>query len=407
MKKSLGLFCIILSLLILGACTQNKDKNTDNGVYSSESTDNVNITYNNQSSDNTNNGKNNTEKFELNFSTCAKFKDSNINNVFPVSTKEFFVLYSNGGKYLISLYNTTENSVTKTSVVTDSANDMVSAVLKGEDIFITVRKIPFSDIQPGTDVVDIQQVTSMLMVYNKNLKKVVELNLNKISPSGMVNFDANIHSKKIAYQAAKDNQFVLCVNNLTLDNPKYIYYNGKIDLIRSMSFISDDKIAFVGEKDTKDVFGVMEISSGTITANSHDDLSDTIQIFNNTTLFCDRNTEPGKNSSGVVYVLNNQNFSINKISLTDLNESQSAYLSDDGKYIITYLVGQQKNGNVVYRYRVYETATGKKVNEFDYNTDVPIEKADIRNIIGIAADNRLIVIYKLNYISYMKQYNLK
>lgn len=405
MKKSLRLFCIILSLLILGACTQNKK--TNNGVYSDESTDNVNITDNNQSFDNTNNSKNNTEKFELNFSTCAQFKDSFINNVFPVSNTEFFVLHSNSGKSMISLYNATENSVTKTGVVTDSDKDVVSAILKGEDIFITVRKMTFSDIQPGTDVVDIQQITSMLTVYNKNLEKVYELNLNKISTSGFVNFDANIYSKKIVYQTAKDNQYVLCVNNLTLDNPKYIYYNGKVDLIRSMSFISDDVIAFVGEKDTKDVFGVIEISSGTITVNRHDDLSDTIQIFNNITLFCDKNTEPGKNSSGVVYVLNNQSFSVNKISLTDLNESQSTYLSDDGQYIITYLVGKQKNGNVVYRYRVYETVTGKKVNEFDYNTDVPIEKADIQNILGMSDSNILIVIYNLNNITHMKQYNLK
>lgn len=396
MKKDIVLICLVFVLCLLTSCTQSENPdgtNADQGTSYS---------YNENAPD-FSKGENNSENpsvLQYDFSLSDQLKNSRIDQVYPISSTQFYILYFSDTQYYLGFFDSAQNAVKNTVVLASTETAMISGYLQGENICIEVNEMVLSGA-------DIKQRSSVFRIYDQNLEKLFELDTNKIAPFGITAFGVNPDLEKIAYQTYKDNQNVLCVNNVECTAPQYVTFDGQIDSIQTLSFINENSVAFVGIKNNEDIFGTINFVDGSISTYRHSGISDRIFTSSPKILFSDKKTEINQNSSGIVYTLNREDLKLSKIPLIDSNESQNAYLSCEGDFIITCLVGKQQDGNAAYRYRVYEAASGKMINEFDRYVNSSIEQTDVQYISGDASDNRVTVIYRLNGTAYMEQYQLK
>lgn len=392
MKKFQLIITLFLIISIFTSCVMNPDSKstqtnisdfTSNATTSLDDTENYisNITLN------------------YNLSTLNCFYEKRIDGVYPISNNLAYILYFGANQYHIGVFDIQKKSMRKATQITDTEAATVSCHLQKNNLCVEVRGMTLS----GSDI---KRVSPTFTVYDSSLSVLCELDLNKIVPFGVGAFDISRDFKKIVYQTYQNNQHYLCINNVDMTSPRYISVSDEADSIQSLIFINDSFIAFVGEKESEEILGVINLNSGSITTKFHKGISDNIIVSSEIGLFSDENTEPNKDSTGIVYIVNGMDGSIENISLVEVNESQNAILSNDGKLIITYLSYSDQKGDATYKYRVYNVQSGEMIKEFLYDTGVNLLESDIKNFYCIVEDDVIVVLYQIKGEPYIIHHSL-
>jgi hypothetical protein len=138
--------------------------------------------------------------------------------------------------------------------------------------------------------------------------------------------------------------------------------------IMAVEFCNNDKdlaiyggVASTGG-DSKVVFGIVSIADKTVTYFADENVDTIIQVTTNAAVWDDKSMDYGVSSSGKLKIVSYSDRKLNSFSLTKMNESQEAYISPDGKKIVTFEENYSTNTAKV---RVYDVASGKVTSEFD------------------------------------------
>lgn len=243
-------------------------------------------------------------------------------------------------------------------------------------------------------------------VYDNELKLIKSLDLSDIKKL-KINSIPKISNNgdKLAYIKRSGKYESIYVSGLELISPKEIckveYYNlNKLSTLEDITFVDgDEKIAFKGsifknENLSPKAFGMVSLSTGELTYKEQDGIDNIISTTKEKTLFIDAETERGKDSSGKVWTIENDNSTIDEYMLQDKNESQKAIFSDKGNFIVTLLKGKTKADEPICKFRVYDIKLKKLVHEFDYSfKDAKISSFSVRDF-KLCEDNEgIYVVY--------------
>jgi hypothetical protein len=307
-------------------------------------------------------------------------------------------------KINIKLYNINNGKVEK-YISIEKKSRIYNFLPMGDNGFYIIEE---------TDLSKNKKVFYHIYDSNLNLAKTMDLtNLEKKMHGGLPALSNN--GDKIAYIDSG----CIYISDLTLKNIQKVYEIGpnRINMLigfSSISFMEGDKqLAFIGSIYKTDellprAFGAVNIDGSAPKYKEHDEISSKIQICKGKTFFLDANTERGKSSTGKVFLLDNIDNSINEYNMIDKNESQSAYISNEGNYIITSLSGKLQNGQKIYRFRIYETKSKKLLREF--NTTALKGRYDEIGILGLQineASNSFYVTYSNGKEQKIYMYKLK
>ena len=258
----------------------------------------------------------------------------------------------------------------------------------------------------GTEFTESQRITKACY-YNKNLDIVQEFNLNEVLGEPYIpvqRIAVAKTGKKIAYATSKelfiydlDKKEKLILLNLGSENTEA---NKGLTILSVIAFFDKDtKLAFIGtgfeEKGENEQTTVGTISAdGSVIVNEkadllrlrHMEVTDDYIIFSENT-YPTNTGEP----AGKVIIIDNATGQILRHTLQDKNEGSNVFLSEKGKYFMTYL----QNGDKELIYRIYDTKTGKLMKEmkqeFEGKTDEKYMKIyiqifdDINEFIAVSA----------------------
>lgn len=193
---------------------------------------------------------------------------------------------------------------------------------------------------------------------------------------------------------------------------EYCTPNKLSDFINITFVSSDKKISFTGSiyinEDTSPLaFGTVSIDGEDFNYKEHDGINSSIQISKGKTFFSDANTERGKDSSGQVFLKDNDSNNVEEYLLKDKNESQRAYISDIGNFIVTIQGGKSKENEPIYRLRIYDTKTKNIIKQIDTTLKgKDYLRCHISSICISEANNSIFIAYKLDKEVKLYQYKL-
>lgn len=249
-----------------------------------------------------------------------------------------------------------------------------------------------------------------------NLARTVDLSAieNKIHPLPTLSNNGD----KVVYIDSDNSYTSIYTCDLDLNNKKEIckveyHKTDKLSTFHDVTFMDGDKkVAFIGsiyinEDFSPRAFGTINLDGGDFNYKEHDELSNIIHITKGKTFFLDAETERGKNSSGQVFLVENSTGNINEYNLKDKAESQTAFISDKGNFIVTYLRGKSENNEPIYRLRIYDAKSKNIIKEFD--TEFKGEdylNSSIQRLIISEDNNSIYVAYRIDKISKIYEYKL-
>lgn len=400
MRKAALLFSIIVLLCLVTACKH--------GAESSNSP--VNSNSNTESSMSNKGSKDDPQSYDWDGINLPK--GSMIYALYPISSECYYVVYKIDDKYYLCVYDVNTDTIKKQAVISELGFDInsVKSYMQGKNLCIasTETKLSGSDKEQRSDS-EVEDQTVIFTVWDSSLNKLVKIDVSKVVPMGLTPFCINFKLDRIAYEKYIDGRYTVCVNDLDLQNPRYPIKFGNESVpgnFSALAYINDTTLAFTGEQRKTKVFGTID-QDGNINLQKHDGISNNICTSLNSTLFSDEHTMYGVLSSGTVYIADNKTGAISAFQVTDKNESQNAFLSDYGNYLITYLEGVQQNDNMIYRFRIYDIKTKKLVKEFDVPMDIPLGGVTISSLYGSEEFNTLTLVYRIETKSRIEQYALK
>lgn len=247
-------------------------------------------------------------------------------------------------------------------------------------------------------------------IYDNELNSVRTIDLSSFQKDIACNeFALSNNGDKIAYIDNKSgNGSSIYICDLDSKNKQKVYEvkNNKYNTLASFDDIeftdNDKKIAFIGKINVNDdiwplAFGSVSISGGEFNYKKHDGISNIIQMAKGKTFFLDAGTERGKKTSGQVFLQDNISNKVEEYVLKDSKESESAYISDKGNFIVTCLRGKSQNNEPIYRFRIYDAKSKKMVKEMDTTfTEKDFSRCRIQKVYICEDSNSIYIAYKFD-----------
>jgi hypothetical protein len=235
---------------------------------------------------------------------------------------------------------------------------------------------------------------SGVMFFDSELKLTEKIDIREILGNSAGNdrwlLNANISSdgNKIAVATGGGEPYELIIYDRNTKTTEIIASNKTLGfIIIQIKFCdNDNKIVFTG---SNNMFGIIDLNTKEIISHKESRIdSNRIQITENFAFWDDDQffIAMGENASGKARMIDFSTNALTEFKFEDINESQNAYISPDGKRIVSITLNRSNDPT---SFKVYDRATGNVTKTFAYEGGraMPID-------VSISPDSKsLIVVY--------------